>query len=85
MNWTNISDRATNGGGITHISDEQVQQIHAASLEILEGIDVRLHLSEAIDLLKKAGARVSDGNLVHVSPKLVENARRAVLVYAALR
>lgn len=45
MNWTNISDRATNGGGITHLSDEQVQKIHAASLEILEGIGVRLFVT----------------------------------------
>lgn len=78
MNWTNISDQVTNGGGITHLSDEQVQKIHAASLEILEGIGVRLDLSQAIDLLKKAGARVSDGNLVHIPPKLVENALSTV-------
>lgn len=62
----------------TRLTDEQVQKIHAASLEILEGIGVRLHLSEAIDLLKKAGARVSDGNLVHVPPKPVENALSTV-------
>jgi trimethylamine--corrinoid protein Co-methyltransferase len=62
----------------TRLTDEQVQKIHTASLEILEGIGVRLHLSEAIDLLKKAGARVSDGNLVHVPPKLVENALSTV-------
>lgn len=62
----------------TRLTDEQVQKIHAASLEILEGIGVRLHLSEAIDLLKKAGASVSDGNLVHVPPKLVENALSTV-------
>jgi trimethylamine--corrinoid protein Co-methyltransferase len=78
MNWTNISDRAINGGGITHLSDEQVQKIHAGSLEILEGFGVRLHLSEAIELLKKAGAKVTDGNLVRVPPKLVENALSTV-------
>ena len=78
MNWTNISDRATNGGGITRLSDEQVKKIHAASLEILQGIGVRLYLSQAIDLLKKAGAKVSDGNLVQIPPKLVENALSTV-------
>ena len=78
MNWTNISDRATNGDGITHLSDEQVQKIHAASLEILDGIGVRLHLVEAVDLLKKAGAKVTDGNIVHVPPKLVERALSTV-------
>jgi trimethylamine--corrinoid protein Co-methyltransferase len=78
MNWTNISDRETDGGGITHLSDEQVQKIHAASLEILDGIGIRIHLEEAVDLLKKAGAKVTDGNLVHVPPKLVESALSTV-------
>jgi trimethylamine--corrinoid protein Co-methyltransferase len=78
MNWTNISDRETNDGGITHLSDEQFQMIHAASLEILDGIGVQLHLEEAVDLLKKAGAKVTDGNLVHVPPKLVESALSTV-------
>ena len=74
MTWINLSDWMTNRHIITHLSDEQVQRIHAASLEILEHIGVRLHLQEAIDLLKKAGARVSDDNLVQVPPKLVEKA-----------
>lgn len=78
MNWTNLSDRARNGGIVTRLSDDQVQRIHAASLEILERIGVRLHLPEAFKLLKKAGARVTDGNLVHVPPKLVERALATV-------
>jgi len=78
MTWTNLSDWMTNRHIITHLSDEQVQRIHAASLEILERIGVRLHLKEALDLLKKAGARVSDDNLVHVPPKLVEKALASV-------
>lgn len=78
MKCTNLSDWMTNRHIITHLSDEQVQRIHAASLEILERIGVRLHLQEAIDLLKKAGARVSDDNLVHIPPKLVEKALASV-------
>jgi trimethylamine--corrinoid protein Co-methyltransferase len=62
----------------TRLTDSQVEKIHAASLDILEGIGVQLHLPEAIDLLKKAGAKVSEGNLVHVPPKLVENALSSV-------
>ncbi|MBT3390399.1 MAG: trimethylamine methyltransferase [Chloroflexi bacterium] len=58
----------------TRLTDTQAEKIHAASLEILEDIGVRLYLSEAIDLLQKAGASVSDGNLVRIPPKLVENA-----------
>lgn len=66
------------------LSDEQCRRIHWGSLEILERVGVRLHLQEAIDLLKRAGADVSDGNLVRISPGLVEKAfttapRRVVL------
>jgi len=52
--------------------------MHEASLEILERIGVRLHLEEAVDLLKKAGAEVRDGNLVRVPRRLVEKALSSV-------
>lgn len=78
MNWTYFSDRARNGGLVNRLTDDQVQRIHTSSLEILERIGVRLHLPEAINLLKKAGAVVTDGNLVHVPHKLVEHALATV-------
>jgi len=43
-----------------------------ASLEILDRVGVRLYLPEAVELLKKAGARVEDGNRVYVRANLVE-------------
>jgi len=52
--------------------------MHEASLEILERVGVRLYLEEAVELLKKAGARVDDGNLVRVPPRLVEMALASV-------
>jgi trimethylamine--corrinoid protein Co-methyltransferase len=58
----------------TRLTDEQFEKIHAASLEILERIGVRVHLQEAIDLLKKAGASVEGGSLVRLPPSLVEAA-----------
>jgi trimethylamine--corrinoid protein Co-methyltransferase len=58
---------------ITHLSDDQIAKIHAASLEILERIGVRLDLPEAIDLLKKAGARLENDRLF-VPHGLVEQA-----------
>jgi len=58
----------------SRLTDEQFQKIHAACLEILERMGVRVHLPEAIDLLEKAGARVDDGNLVHLPDRLVEEA-----------
>ena len=53
-------------------SVQDCSRISAASLEILEAVGVRLHLEEAVDLFKKAGAQVTDGNLVRIPPKLVE-------------
>ncbi len=52
--------------------------MHEASLEILERVGVRLYLEEAVQLLKKAGASVTDGNLVRVSSKIVEKALKTV-------
>ena len=52
------------------LTEDQLQEIHAASLEILERTGVRLYLQEAVDLLKKAGAKVSDGNRVRVPSHL---------------
>lgn len=52
--------------------------MHWTSLEILERMGVRLHLEEAIHLLKKAGANVTDGNLVRVPSNLVEKALATV-------
>jgi trimethylamine--corrinoid protein Co-methyltransferase len=54
------------------------KKIHEASLEILDRVGARLHMEEAIQLLKKAGAKVSDGNLVRISSHLVEKAMETV-------
>jgi trimethylamine--corrinoid protein Co-methyltransferase len=54
------------------LSDTQLQQIHRASLEILERTGVYLHDNEALALLKKAGVNAADGNHVHIPAQLVE-------------
>lgn len=54
------------------LSVAQAERIHAASLEILEGIGIQLHLTEAVELLCKAGARRIDSNQVCIPPRLVE-------------
>jgi len=59
------------------LSEEECRKIHSASLEILERYGVRLHLKEAVELLKKAGAKAED-NLVHVPSSLVERALTTV-------
>jgi trimethylamine--corrinoid protein Co-methyltransferase len=54
------------------------RKINEASLEILERVGVRLHLDEAVSLLEKAGAKVTDGNLVRIPFRLVERALNTV-------
>lgn len=66
------------------LSDDQVERLHHASLEILDRTGVLLFEPEALELLKKKGLPVEDGNRVHIPPGLVEWAlsvapKRAVL------
>jgi len=69
-----INDRIYGGAQYSRLSSEQCQKLHNASLEILARTGVRLYYQEAIDLLKKAGASVSDGNRVRIPAGLVEQA-----------
>ena len=54
------------------LSEEQISRIHAASLEILERIGIRVYLPEAIELFQQAGAKVEEGNLVRIPASRVE-------------
>lgn len=54
------------------LSDDQIRQIHAASLEILERIGAYLHDEDALALLKKAGATITEGNRAHIPADLIE-------------
>jgi trimethylamine--corrinoid protein Co-methyltransferase len=54
------------------LSDEQLHQIHQASLQILERTGVFLHDDEALALLKKAGVPITNGNHARVPARLVE-------------
>jgi len=60
------------------LSLQQIQKLHDAALEILERTGVRLHHQPAINILKKAGADISEGNRVRIPAKLVENALNTV-------
>jgi len=60
------------------LSDEQCERLHQASVEILERTGVRLYHQPAVDLLRKAGASVSDGNRVRIPPQLVDDAFETV-------
>jgi len=56
------------------LSETQLQDIHLAALEVLRRTGIRFHHQEALDLLKNAGAFISDGNLVKFPTRLVEDA-----------
>jgi trimethylamine--corrinoid protein Co-methyltransferase len=79
-----INDRSFPSAQFERMAKEQIEKIHWASLEVMERTGVRLYEQEAIDLLKKAGGFVSDGNRVRIPSALVEKAfttvpRRVVL------
>lgn len=54
------------------LSDDQVERLHYASLEILDRTGVCLYDQESLDLMKKAGVSISEGNRVRIPPGLVE-------------
>jgi trimethylamine--corrinoid protein Co-methyltransferase len=56
------------------LTDEQCRRLHQASLQILERTGARLFEPDAVDLLRGAGAQVSEGNRVRLSARLVEEA-----------
>jgi len=56
------------------LSDSQKNDLHLAALEVIRRTGIRFHHAGALDLLKNAGAFISDGNLVKFPARLVKNA-----------
>jgi len=61
------------GGQYKPLTDEEIEQIHEASLEVLERTGVQVEESEALRLFKEAGATV-DENRVRFPRSMVEDA-----------
>ena len=59
------------------LSEKQLEQLHHATLQILERTGVAFESEEAIALLAGAGADVSDRNRIKIPSHLVEQALRA--------
>lgn len=57
------------------LSDDQIEDIHLAVLEVLERTGIRVHSKEALEVYTKAGARV-EGDRVWIPSFLVEEALR---------
>ncbi len=56
------------------LSDDQIERIYFAALDTLETTGVRVHLDEAVELLKNSDAVVTDTNLARIPASLVERA-----------
>ncbi len=54
------------------LTEDQLALLHEASLEIMFRTGMRFFDQEALDLFENGGAKISDGNLVCISPNLVE-------------
>jgi trimethylamine--corrinoid protein Co-methyltransferase len=57
------------------INDEQIEQMHQATLEVLERTGVQISHPRALELLQGDGARV-DGTRVRIPAPMVEEAIR---------
>jgi trimethylamine--corrinoid protein Co-methyltransferase len=58
------------------LSDDQLSLLHDASLEIMARTGMRFYEQEALELFRRGGAAISDGNRVRIPPHLVEWAVR---------
>ena len=57
---------------VKFLSEREIQDIHDASVKILQDTGVMVHHEEILQLLGEAGAKVSlDSNIAHLSEKLV--------------
>jgi len=59
---------------VQFLSQEGVEKLHLAALEILEKTGVIVYHDGALELLASAGCKVSDKNRVYIPPHLVEKA-----------
>lgn len=61
-----------NASEFKYLTEEDIKDIHQNTLDVLQDVGVLVYHDEAIDLLKKAGAYVKDGNRVYFPSSLVE-------------
>jgi len=68
-----VSNKGLVGGQYKPLTDEQVEQIHRASLAILARTGVQVEEPQALQLFKNAGAEI-DGNRVRIPQAIIEDA-----------
>lgn len=70
----NANSLSFNAPQFAVLSDSQMADLHLAALETLRRTGIRFFHPEAIEMLRHAGAFVSDGNLVKITVAMVEDA-----------
>jgi len=64
-------------GRIRVLTDEEIQRVHDAALDILDTVGMKIYHQEAREILKESGCRVDDASLmVTFPPDIVETAVR---------
>lgn len=59
------------------LTEEQIKELHLATLDLLAGVGVRVLCEEGVELLRRAGCQVRDHNIVLIPPRLVEKCIRS--------
>jgi trimethylamine--corrinoid protein Co-methyltransferase len=59
------------------LSEDQIKEIHLATIQVLETTGIRVMDEEAVDLLKNAGCRVKNKQIVQIPGWLVEECIRS--------
>jgi trimethylamine--corrinoid protein Co-methyltransferase len=73
-NMPAVNKPASQSPQFSVITESQIHDLHYAALEVLRRTGVRFHHAGAMEMLKKAGAFISDGNLVKFPARMVETA-----------
>jgi trimethylamine--corrinoid protein Co-methyltransferase len=73
-----VSQIPSSSSYLRTLSEEQAQQIHAASLSILEGTGIDLREPTAVELLTGHGASIGKRGRVHIPAEMVEQALQSV-------
>ncbi|HOL17889.1 MAG TPA: trimethylamine methyltransferase family protein, partial [Bacillota bacterium] len=68
-----VNQRFQNTLGLNFFTEDQLDQLHFATLDVLERVGVRVHEPESLELLHGGGASI-DGNLVKIPAWMVQQA-----------
>lgn len=74
MSINKINHLTQNGPSFSFLTEDQLYDIHMASLEVLERSGVRVDSEEALEMLEAGGAYIEEGNIVKIPTAMVESA-----------